>query len=153
MSILINSQNNQESNHPWRDDLGSDMDKAKALLADTEISGTFIANTTGINQMSISNYRTGKTDVEKAKWEIVAKLARAYEANWIQEQIGGETTEFVNFIKKFSKAISNMANYTSKTDDAMADTVELLGNMAISDVIQLIVLYKSHAKETLNDEI
>lgn len=144
MSVLINNQNSQESNHSWRDDLGNDMDKAKALLADTEISGTFIANTTGINQMNISNYRTGKTDVEKAKWEIVAKLARAYEANWIQEQIGGETTEFVNFIKKFSRAVSKSANYVAKTDDAMADTINLLGNMAISDVIQLIVLYKNY---------
>lgn len=133
MSVLINSQNS------WRDDLGSDMDKAKALLADTKISGTFIANTTGINQMNISNYRTGKTDVEKAKWEIIAKLARAYEANWIQEQIGGETTEFANFIRKFSRAISKSA----KTDDKMADTINLLGDMAISDVIQLIVLYKN----------
>jgi len=133
MSVLINSQNS------WRDDLGSDMDKAKALLADTEISGAFITNTTGINQASISNYRTGKTDVKKAKWEIITKLARAYEANWIQEQIGGEMIEFVNFIRKFSEAVSNMA----KTDDEMANTIELLGNMAISDIIQLIVLYKN----------
>jgi len=133
MSILINSQNS------WRDNLGSDMDKAKALLADTEISGALISKTTGINQMNISNYRTGKTDVKKAKWEIVVKLARTYEVNWIQEQIGGETAEFVNFIRKFSEAVSNMA----KTDDEMADTIELLGNMAISDIIQLIVLYKN----------
>ncbi|ANK63346.1 hypothetical protein AYR56_05470 [Loigolactobacillus backii] len=147
MSVLINNQNSQESNHSWRDDLGSDMDKAKALLADTEISGTFIANTTGINRMNISNYRTGKTDVEKAKWEIVAKLARTYEANWIQEQIGDEMTEFVNFIKKFSRAVSKSANYVAKTDDKMADTIELLGNMTTSDIIQLIELYKNYIDE------
>ncbi|ANK66936.1 hypothetical protein AYR55_03985 [Loigolactobacillus backii] len=137
MSILLNSQNS------WRDDLGSDMDKAKALLADTEISGALIAKNTGINQMNISNYRTGKTDVKKAKWEIIAKLAHTYEANWIQEQIGGETTEFVNFIRKFSEAVSKSA----KTDDKMADTIELLSNMAISDVIQLIELYKNYIDE------
>ena len=134
MSILINNQNS------WRDDLGSDIDKAKALLDDTKISGIFIANTTGINPMNISNYRTGKTDIGKAKWEIVTKLARTYEANWIQEQIGDEMTEFVNFIKKFSRAMSKSA----KTDDTMADTIILLGNMAINDVIQLIVLYKNY---------
>ncbi|ANK66610.1 hypothetical protein [Loigolactobacillus backii] len=141
MSILINSQNS------WRDDLGSDMDKAKALLADTEISGTFIANTTGINQMNISNYRTGKTDVKKAKWEIIAKLSRAYEADWIQKQIGNRQTEFAQFIKNFTGKITKYANQVEKEDIAMGDTIDLLNDMTTSDIIQSIELYKNYIDE------
>ena len=63
----------------WRDRHGNDLDKAKKLLADKSVTNKQIVDVTGISKLSISNYRTGKTDIEKAKWSIVNKLAQMYD--------------------------------------------------------------------------
>ncbi|ANK59794.1 hypothetical protein [Loigolactobacillus backii] len=133
--------------HPWRDDLGSDMDKAKTILADKSATITFIANTTGINRVSISNYRNGVTDIEKVNWATISKLSRAYEADWIQKQIGNRQTEFAQFIKNFTDKITKYANQVEKEDIAMGDTIDLLNDMTTSDIIQLIELYKNYIDE------
>lgn len=133
--------------HPWRDDLGSDMDKAKTILADKSATITFIANTTGINRVSISNYRNGVTDIEKVNWATISKLSRAYEADWIQKQIGNRQTEFAQFIKNFTGKITKYANQVEKEDIAMGDTIDLLNDMTTSDIIQLIELYKNYIDE------
>ncbi|ANK60009.1 hypothetical protein [Loigolactobacillus backii] len=133
--------------HPWCDDLGSDMDKAKTILADKSATITFIANTTGINRVSISNYRNGVTDIEKVNWATISKLSRAYEADWIQKQIGNRQTEFAQFIKNFTDKITKYANQVEKEDIAMGDTIDLLNDMTTSDIIQLIELYKNYIDE------
>lgn len=138
---------NVEFKHPWRDELGTDMDKAKAVLADTTVTITFISNTTGINRVSLSNYRSGATDIEKANWETVTKLARTYEANWINSQIGDQQSEFAQFIKAFSGAMTTAADRAEDDDPAMSDTIDLLSDMAVSDIIQLIELYKNYISE------
>lgn len=133
-----------EFKHPWRDELGSDMDKAKAILTDKSVTSAFIANTTGINRVSISNYRNGITDVEKVNWATISKLARAYETDWIQKQIGDQQSEFAHFIKAFSGAMTTAADRAEDDDPAMSDTIDLLSDMAVSDIIQLIELYKNY---------
>jgi len=134
-------------NHPWRDELGNDMDKAKAILANEAVTITFINNTTGINRMSLTQYRNGSTNLEKAKWETVTKLARAYEADWIQQNIGDQQTEFAQFIKEFTGKLTAAADQVEENDPEMGDTFDLLNDMTTSDIIQLITLYKNYISE------
>lgn len=133
-----------EYKHSWRDQLGTDMDKAKAILADKSISTTYLANITDISRYGLLNYRSGKTDIEKAAWEIVTKLARAYEAIWITKQIGDRQTEFVLFIKKFTEQLTMIGDQLEDKDSAMADTIEMLKDMTVSEITQLILLFKNY---------
>lgn len=57
----------------------NDMDKAKVVIADDSIRTVDLEAKTGIGRASIINYRSGKTDIERAKWEVVNKLARYYD--------------------------------------------------------------------------
>ncbi|KRM92876.1 hypothetical protein FC24_GL000893 [Loigolactobacillus rennini DSM 20253] len=120
------------------------MDKAKAILADKSISTTYLANITDISRYGVLNYRSGKTDIEKAAWTIVTKLARAYEVSWITTQIGDQQTEFVLFIKKLTEQLTIVGDQLENKDPAMADTIDLLKDMTISEITQLIVLFKNY---------
>ncbi|BAP85543.1 hypothetical protein LOOC260_110040 [Paucilactobacillus hokkaidonensis JCM 18461] len=57
----------------------TEMDKAVKVINDDAIKATDIENKTSIGAVSISNYRTGKTDLNKVKWEIIHKLAGYYD--------------------------------------------------------------------------
>ncbi|MFD1466457.1 hypothetical protein ACFQ4L_10330 [Lapidilactobacillus mulanensis] len=134
-----------EFKYSWRDEYGSDMDKAKALLSDDSISGTYISNVADISRQGVSNYRTGKTDIESANWSVVTKLSRAYEADWIQKQIGDNQTDFVLFIQKISSELNTVANnYETKGNEEMTNVFDRLNEMTGSDIIQLIDLYKAY---------
>lgn len=137
----------EEYKHSWRDQLGTDMDKAKAILADKSVRAAYLANITDISRFSILNYRSGKTDIEKAAWEIVTKLARAYEAVWITKQIGDRQTEFVLFIKKFTEQLTMIGDQLEDKDSAMADTIEMLKDMTVSEITQLILLFKNYTED------
>ncbi|MCT4487892.1 hypothetical protein [Levilactobacillus parabrevis] len=57
----------------------NDMEKAQAVIAGDH-KGLKISKVTGVTRVTISNYRTGKSDVAKGSWVVVTKLARFYDA-------------------------------------------------------------------------
>lgn len=138
--------NKTEYKHSWHDQLGTDMDKAKAILADKSFSTTYLANITNISRYGVLNYRSGKTDIEKAAWAIVTKLAHAYEVSWITSQIGNQQTAFVLFVKKLTEQLTVVDNQLEDKNPAMADTIGLLKDMTISEITQLILLFKNYQK-------
>ena len=137
-----------EFNYSWRDEYGSDMDKAKALLADESVTGIFISNVAGISRQSVSNYRTGKTSIETANWITVTMMARAYEADYIQKKIGDKQNDFVLFIKKLGKETDKWADsLENKGDEDMCAVVDRLNEMTSSDILQLIDLYTEYTDD------
>ena len=57
----------------------NEMEKAVRVIENQSVTSVEIERETGIGRVSISNYRNRKTDLGKAKWEIINKLAQYYD--------------------------------------------------------------------------
>lgn len=57
----------------------NDMEKAQAIINGNHPASK-IAEATNISRVTISHYRTGKTDITKGSWTVITKLARFFDA-------------------------------------------------------------------------
>lgn len=131
--------------HPWRDQLGTDLDKAKAVLADKSLSGTRLSEISKIAQQTISNYRNGRISIKSASWKNVSKLARVYEALAIQKDLEGRQASFNHFLQILNKALSKSADKLENSSyPELADTVDLLTYMVNSDIVTMVALYNDY---------
>lgn len=129
----------------WRDRQGDDLDKARKLLADKSISDAQIVRGTGINKVSINNYRHGKTSIEKAKWTVVNKLAQMYDALELAPFIGENGENVIKFSKVLSEFFEeNKEAY--KDDPRFLEMVENLETIVSSDPYVMIELMKPFFK-------
>lgn len=129
----------------WRDRQGDDLDKARKLLADKSISDAQIVRGTGINKVSINNYRHGKTSIEKAKWTVVNKLAQMYDALELAPFIGENGENVIKFSKVLSEFFEeNKEAY--KDDLRFLEMVENLETIVSSDPYVMIELMKPFFK-------
>lgn len=119
----------------------TELDKAQALLDDGSNTSTDIANETGINLQSLSNYRTNRTDLNKAKWEIVHKLANYYDDQLFAQSAG---IGMNNFIARL--ALWFQEAYDDQIDSANSDEA-IPGDLALADVINEIKNIVSNDKE------
>lgn len=76
---------------------GGDFDRAKKALA-SDATGIEISNITGIDAGLISHYRTGRRNLEQARWKTIARMTRAWDARFISEHMAG-----ADAMKKLSK--------------------------------------------------
>lgn len=92
----------------------TEMDKAIRILNDSNVTALSIADNTGISRISVSNYRTGKTDIKKAKWEIIHKLAEYYDDLKFNDMIGlnnfQDYTSFSNMLIGFFSGVKQSQN-------------------------------------------
>lgn len=146
--------NNENYKYSWRNEDGNDLEKATKLIKG-ERSILSIFNVTGISRTSLNNYRIGATDINNAKWEIISKLARVYEADYINKVIGSDTTSFLDFMHSFHFWFNDVYNEQidlSKTNDAnpddlsVANAIAKLSEMTNSDIYQLAKLYEVYKK-------
>ena len=129
----------------WRDRQGNDLDKARKLLADESISDAQIVRATGINKVSINNYRHGKTSIEKAKWTVVNSLAQMYDALELAPFIGEKGENVIKFSKVLSEFFEeNKEAY--KDDPRFLEMVENLETVVSSDPYVMIELMKPFFK-------
>lgn len=129
----------------WRDRQGDDLDKARKLLADKSISDAQIVRGTGINKVSINNYRHGKTSIEKAKWTVVNKLAQMYDALELAPFIGENGENVIKFSKVLSEFFEeNKEAY--KDDPRFLEMVENLETIVSSDPYIMVSLMKPFFK-------
>ncbi|MCR1891448.1 helix-turn-helix transcriptional regulator [Ligilactobacillus murinus] len=129
----------------WRDRQGNDLDKARKLLADKNISDTQIVRGTGINKVSINNYRHGKTDIERAKWSIVNRLAQMYDALELAPYIGENGENVIKFSRILNEFFDeNKGVYAN--DPAFLKMVENLETIVSSDPYIMVSLMKPFFK-------
>lgn len=125
----------------WRDRNGSDLDKARRLLDNREVSGDYISKITGINNTSISNYRTGKTDVSRAKWEIVNRLAQMQDMLDLSPYIGENGENVIKFSNVLNEFFSeNKEAY--KDDRRFLGMIKVLEDIVATDPQLLVELMK-----------
>lgn len=121
----------------WRDQQGSELDKAKKLLASAN-NLTEIADRTHISRVSLSRYKAGKTDIDKASWSIVNRLSQMYDIEHVQTQL--EQEDFFEFMNHFA----NWFDKAKAIDSAqpVQDSVNALSGMVKSDPVMMAELYK-----------
>jgi len=123
---------------PYMAKLGSDLDKARQVIESRDIKAVRIESLVGLNRQSISNYRVGRTQLEKAGWVTISKLAHVWDIEYVNENVGKNTEDFVKFMTIFNRTFKEL-----KTGDPkMVSVIELLSQMAISDIPMMIELYK-----------
>lgn len=98
----------------WDQVYGGDMDRAKKALAGPQ-TGVELSNITGLGKGILSQYRTGKRDIEQAGWSTVSKLARAWDAKFISEKLG--TAEAMQRLIEIDKKLDLLG------DDAVAAAI------------------------------
>ncbi len=129
----------------WRDRQGNDLDKARKLLADKNISDAQIVRGTGINKVSINNYRHGKTDIGRAKWTVVNRLAQMYDALELAPFIGENGENVI----KFSRILNEFFDENEeayKDDPAFLKMIQNLENIICSDPYVMVELMKPFFK-------
>lgn len=119
----------------------TELDKAQVLLEDSSNTSTDIANETGINLQSLSNYRTNRTDLSKAKWEIIHKLANYYDDQLFAHNAGIGMNNFVARL-----ALWFQEAYEDQIDVADSDEA-IPGDRAMADVVNEIKNIVSNDKE------
>ena len=141
---------------PYMAKLGSDLDKARQVIESRDITAARIEVLVGINRQSISNYRVGRTQLEKAGWTTISKLAHVWDIEYSHNNDDVNTTDFVNFLTIFVRTFDKLLDSKKKADDQeessegdhkMASVIELLSQMAISDIPMMIELYKKFKEE------
>jgi len=141
---------------PYMAKLGSDLDKARQVIESRDITAARIEALVGINRQSISNYRVGRTQLEKAGWTTISKLAHVWDIEYSHNNDDVNTTDFVNFLTIFVRTFDKLLDSKKKADDQeessegdhkMASVIELLSQMAISDIPMMIELYKKFKEE------
>lgn len=143
-----------EEGHPWTDKYGTDMDKAKSLLA-SNVTGKKISETTGINKVSIYNYRAGKTSIEKSAWNVVNKLARMWETEYIIYHLKGVENQFIAFVaryrEQFNEIIKNQIDIANseegiKDDKAFVKVIEVMVDNVNSNIFEMFELFDVYRK-------
>ena len=142
---------------PYMAKLGSDLDKARQVIESRDIKAVRIESLVGLNRQSISNYRVGRTQLEKAGWVTISKLAHVWDIEYSYNNDEVNATDFVNFltifVRTFDKLLDSQKNNaddpekSSEGDRKMVSVIELLSQMAISDIPMMIELYKKFKEE------
>ena len=135
---------------PYMAKLGSDLDKARQVIESRDVTAARIEALVGLNRQSISNYRVGRTQLEKAGWTTISKLAHVWYIEYSYNNNDDvNTTDFVNFltifVRTFDKLLDSQKDMAD--DPKMISVIELLSQIAISDMPVMIELYKKFKSE------
>jgi len=141
---------------PYMAKLGSDLDKARQVIESRDITAARIEALVGISRQNISNFRVGRTQLENAGWATISKLAHVWDIEYSYNNDEVNTTDFVKFLTIFVRTFDELLDSKKKADDQeessegdrkMVSVIELLSQMAISDIPMMIELYKKFKEE------
>ncbi|MFT8525209.1 MAG: hypothetical protein ABF723_13920 [Lentilactobacillus hilgardii] len=122
---------------------GTDLDKAKELIANREIPATEIAKISKVPRGSISNYRNGITSIDKASWKVVKRLAGTRDLLKYRDQVA--TRSFSLFVEDFNSWFKNASESNVENDDPMTEVIKSLHSYVSTDPILMAHLYQHYA--------
>lgn len=121
----------------WRDKWGSDLDKAKAYLADRNHSVSETAKLTGISESALFKYKAHPESLANAAWDRVTKLARLQEADIVAHTMDGDEEKL--FSKELNDWFTNLAN----DDPDKRPMIRRMQKIIMNDQLAVMELYKS----------
>lgn len=71
----------------------NELSKAKKLLS-SNIKMSDISKHTGISRVSLSHYKTGNTDINKARWSIIHALAKEWDNYQFHQTLNSNYGEY-----------------------------------------------------------
>lgn len=117
-------------------------EKAKAILDDDQTMIKTISDATGINRITISNYRNGKTKgVGAMKYDNVVALAKLYDQAQIQTINLQKGQDFYKFSVILGERFSDMME---DADSRTANVLQNLNDLITGDEGIMLDLYKSY---------
>lgn len=118
----------------WRDERGSELDRAKALLLNKNNSLAEINKRTKIPYQSLRNYRVNIDKLKDASWKRVNVLSQLYDIYEISKNMSQDD------VKDLQSTIHDLFKdlHEDYVDDVMSDEQDRAMNTIISQMEQII---------------
>lgn len=127
--------------HNWREERGSSLDHAKKLVSAPDSSVKAISDLTGIKYQTVANYRQKPETLDKATWQKVDALGRAYDYFEVTKLLSGQDMLFMQHI--LHDLFADL--YNSKAyEPRLVHMVAALEKMTASDPVMLYVLFRAY---------
>ena len=137
------------------------IEKAQAILNNKNFSDQMIATKINVGRMMIHNYRSGATDLNKAKYEVVKSLADEYDKNEIAMIDMAKTGAFKYFAKRMQGFFDEIKGDQIESynhdegyidDKALIYVLDDINEKVVNNTSLMIDLYNTYYKH-LNEEI
>lgn len=137
----------------WRDESGTELERAKKLFSDTKISLKQISDATEIPYETLKRYSSGANPLEGAKWSRVHALANYYDAQLIANAMS------IDDVKDIQELISDMFKFLTRhylghdvshpqdsTDLITDETIKQMKQIVTSDPTAICKIYLAATK-------
>lgn len=126
--------------HNWKEERGTALDRAKKLVSAPDSSVKAISDLTGINYQTVANYRQKPDTLDKATWQKVDALGRAYDYFEVTKLLSEQDILFMQ--KMLHNLFADL--YDSKANEPrLIHVVSALEKMAASDPVMIYNLFKA----------
>lgn len=107
----------------WQDERGSALERAKALLKNSENSPKDISKATGIKYQTLLNYKQDLDTLDKASWNTINKLSQLYDIYQIQNNLSyQDMLEVQNEIHQMMDELRS--SHTGTNENILIDQME-----------------------------
>ncbi|MCH4010614.1 MAG: hypothetical protein LKG79_10765 [Furfurilactobacillus sp.] len=137
----------------------TDLEKAKAFLADYDGKFSNIADRIGASAQQISNYRVGRSDIASASYAAVHGLAQEYD-KWIYQRVVTQP-EFMTFLRVmgqwFDDVITDqhelaLSDESNPDDEALAAMIQTLNDNVTQNQGLLVNMFSAYVQNLPTDE-
>lgn len=129
----------------WRDERGTDLEKAQAFVNDRNNKLTKVSEKLGIPVRTLKEYRAHPEKLRVASWERVATLARFHDANYIMDNMTVEDTKgFMNYLNDMFKEVAG------KMSEEDTHVISKMRHIIMDDPLAVVELFDAY-RDQLDD--
>lgn len=124
----------------WRDKGGSELDKAKAIIADKNTNLKNLSLLTKIPYQSLANYRANLSKLDRASWKRINLLAQSFDIAEIQDNM----TQ--NDVEELQSKLHNMFNDWRKqysNDNSSLRIINSIETIITSDPVACFEIFRN----------
>lgn len=124
----------------WRDKGGSELDKAKAIIADKNTSLKNLSLLTKIPYQSLVNYRAELSKLDRASWKRINLLAQSFDIAEIQDNM----TQ--NDVKELQSKLHSMFNdwrQLYRNDNSSLRIINSIETIITSDPVACFEIFRN----------
>lgn len=114
----------------WQDGSCTQLERAKAVIADKNTNLTKLSKKTNIPYQSLVNYRSDISKLDKASWQRINVLSQVYD---ILEKSDDE--------KIVDEKVQHIIKLSQKADEKLRELAEAQ-NKTVSEIIEELILLK-----------
>ena len=124
----------------WRDKGGSELDKAKTIIADKNTNLKNLSLLTKIPYQSLVNYRANLSKLDRASWKRISILAQSFDIAEIQDNM----TQ--NDVKELQSKLHSMFNNWRKqysNDNSSLRIINSIETIITSDPVACFEIFRN----------